>query len=436
MRIDDDEKAARRQSAGGNGLLHRRALLGQSIAYGSALATAAALGAAAEPLAVDPWSRTPGGAVAPYGQPTAYEKDIVRSLTNPKAEIRESVARTPLHRLDGTITPNGLHYVVARGGVPDIDPDKHRLLIHGLVKQPLRFTMDALYRYPMTSRIAFLESGGNSAALYSREPVTAGVQTLHGLCSCAEWTGVKLSTLLDEAGIDQKATWIIAEGADLPNMTRSIPLAKALDDAIVALYQNGEPLNPANGYPIRLLLPGYEGSCNIKWLRRIKLVDGPAMDIDDVKRSTILLPDGNALQFFYLQEVKSFITRPSPGLDLKEPGYYEISGLAFSGVGKIDHVDVSADGGKSWTQAALQEPVLSKAFTRFRAPWQWNGGPAILQSRAMDQAGNVQPTRGALVAERGELEGRASVTSFALQHCNAITSWAIGVGGEVSHVYA
>jgi sulfane dehydrogenase subunit SoxC len=436
MRIDDDEKAARRQIAGGNGLLHRRALLGRSIAYGSALASAATLSAVAEPLAVDPWSRTPGGAVAPYGQPGAYAKDIVRTLTNPKAEIRESVARTPLHRLDGTTTPNGLHYVVARGGVPDIDPDKHRLLIHGLVKQPLLFTVDALHRYPLTSRIAFLESGGNSAALYSREPVAAGVQALHGLCSCAEWTGVKLSTLLDEAGIDQKATWIIAEGADLPNVTRSIPLAKALDDAIVALYQNGEPLNPANGYPIRLLLPGYEGSSNIKWLRRIKLVDAPAMDIGDVKHSTILLPNENALQFFYLQEVKSFITRPSPGLDLKEPGYYEISGLAFSGVGKIDRVDVSADGGKSWTQAVLQEPVLSKAFTRFRAPWQWNGGPAILQSRATDEAGNVQPTRGALVAERGELEGRASVTSFALQHCNAITSWAVGVGGEVSHVYA
>jgi len=435
MRIDD-ETEAKRQIVGGNGLLHRRALLGQSITYVSALAAAATVSAVAEPLAVDPWNRAPGGAVAPYGQPSAYERDFIRTLTNPKAEIRESVARTPLHRLDGTITPNGLHYVVARGGVPDIDPNKHRLLIHGLVKQPLLFTVDALNRYPMVSRIAFLESGGNSAALYSREPIAAGVQALHGLCSCAEWTGVKLSTLLDEAGIDPKATWIIAEGADLPNRTRSIPLAKALDDAIVALYQNGEPLHPANGYPLRLLLPGYEGSGSIKWLRRIKLVDAPAMDIDDVKRSAILLASGNAQLFFYLQEVKSFITRPSPGLNLKEPGYYEISGLAFSGAGMIDRVDVSADGGKSWTQAVLQEPVLSKAFTRFRAPWHWNGGPAILQSRATDQAGNVQPTRVALVAERGELESKPSITSFSMRHCNAITSWGVGIGGEVSHVYA
>jgi sulfane dehydrogenase subunit SoxC len=230
--------------------------------------------------------------------------------------------------------------------------------------------------------------------------------------------------------------WIIAEGADLPNKTRSIPLAKMLDDAIVALYQNGEPLRPANGYPIRLLVPGYEGSASIKWLRRIKLLDAPAMDIDDVKRSTILLPNGSARQFFYLQEVKSFITRPSPGLDLKEPGYYEISGLAFSGNGKISRVDVSADGGKSWTQATLQEPVLSMAFTRFRAAWQWDGGPAVLQSRATDEAGNVQPTRAELVTERGQLESKPSITSFAMQHFNAITSWGVAVGGGVSHVYA
>jgi sulfane dehydrogenase subunit SoxC len=439
MRDNSDEDLVERQIAAGNGLLHRRALLGRGIVYAGALAagsTASPNGAAAEPLAIDFWSRTPGGAIVPYGQPAAYEKDVVRTLTNPKAEIQKSAARTPLHRLGGIITPNGLHYVVAQGGIPDIDPAKHRLLIHGLVKRPIVFTTDALLRYPMTSQISFLECGGNSAALYAPKPVQADVQTLHGLCSCAEWTGVKLATLLQEAGIDPEAKWLIAEGADLPNMSRSIALAKIIDDAMVALYQNGERLNPANGYPMRLLLPGYEGSASIKWLRRIKIVDASAMSINDIKRNSMPLPEGESWEPFFPQEVKSFITRPSPGLELKEPGYYEISGLAFSGSGKIDRVDVSADGGKSWAQAALQEPVLSKAFTRFRAPWHWNGGPAILQSRAKDSVGNVQPTRAALVAKRGQLEGQPSISSFSRYGWNAITSWSVSSGGEISHVYA
>ena len=246
-----------------------------------------------------------------------------------------------------------------------------------------------------------MECGGNSAPLYSKEPVQANVQALHGLCSCAEWTGVKLSTLLEEAGVDASAKWFIAEGADSPTMNRSVPLAKAMDDAMIALYQNGERLNPSNGYPMRLLLPGYEGNMNVKWLRRIKLVESPVMAINETKQYTILRPDGKAWQFYFPQEVKSFITHPSPGLIMKGPGFYEISGISFSGNGRISKVEVSADGGKSWAQAALQEPVLSKAFTRFRVPWNWDGGPVILQSRATDEAGNMQPTREAFIAERG-----------------------------------
>ena len=249
--------------------------------------------------AAEPWRSTRGAstrhAIPPYERPSKYENNVVRTLTNPNNEPRGSAARTPHHLLNGTITPNGLHFVVARGGFPDIDPDKHRLLIHGLVKQPMIYTLDALHRFPMVSRIVFVECGGNSAPLYSREPIQANVQALHGMVSCAEWTGVRLSTLLEETGIDPKAKWFIAEGADLPSMNRSIPLAKAMDDAMIALYQNGERINPSNGYPMRLLLPGYEGNMNVKWLRRIKLVEAPVMAINETKQYTELLPNGKGM---------------------------------------------------------------------------------------------------------------------------------------------
>jgi sulfane dehydrogenase subunit SoxC len=422
----------------GNGLIHRRALLGRGIVFAGAMGTgvgSSLASAAAEPLAIDPWSLAPGTAIPPYEQPSKYEKNVVRTLTNPNLEPRISVALTPHHLLNGTITPNGLHFVVARGGFPDIDPDKHRLLIHGLVKQPMVYTLDALHRFPMVSRITFLECAGNSSPLYSKEPIQANVQALHGSVSCAEWTGVRLSTLFEETGVDPKAKWFIAESADLPAMNRSIPLAKAMDDAMIALYQNGERINPSHGYPMRLLLPGYEGNMNVKWLRRIKLVEAPVMAINETKQYTILLPSGKAWQFFLPQEVKSFITRPSPGLALKGPGFYEISGLAYSGNGPISKVEVSADGGNSWGLAALDAPVLSKSFTRFRMPWNWNGQPAILQSRATDDAGNVQPTRAALVAERGQTKTVPPVTAVPSYHFNAITNWAVNPNGEVSHVY-
>jgi sulfane dehydrogenase subunit SoxC len=288
----------------------------------------------------------------------------------------------------------------------------------------------------MTTRVTFLECGGNSAPLFSPQPLQENVQALHGLVSCAEWTGVMLSTLLEEAGIDPKAKWFIAEGADAPHLSRSVPLKKALDDAMIALYQNGERLMPANGYPMRLLLPGYEGNMNVKYLRRIKLVEEPAMTFWESKTYAQILPNGKAYQFYFLQEVKSFITRPSPGTALKGPGFYEITGIAYSGTGRISKVMVSADGGNSWGMAALQEPVLSKAFTRFRMPWHWDGGPAILQSRAWDEAGNVQPTRAQFVAQRGELKKPPPVLAFPNQHFNAITSWAVDNLGEVRHVYA
>jgi sulfane dehydrogenase subunit SoxC len=262
------------------------------------------------------------------------------------------------------------------------------------------------------------------------------VQALHGLASCAEWTGVRLSTLLDETGIDPKAKWLIAEGADAPALSRSVPLSKALDDAMIALYQNGERLMPGNGYPMRLLLPGWEGNMNVKFLRRIKLVEAPALSYYEARTYAPILPGGKAYQFYFLQEVKSFITQPSPGLALKDPGFYEISGVAYSGNGRISKVMVSADGGQSWAQAALQEPVHSKAFTRFRVPWRWDGGPAVLQSRAWDEAGYVQPTRAQILAARGESQRVLPITAFGGQHYNGPTSWAIARNGEVKHVYA
>jgi sulfane dehydrogenase subunit SoxC len=423
----------------GNGLLDRRTLLGRGLLLAGAAGTGIATSltaAGAEPLPVDPWSLTPGTAIPPYGVPPKYESNVVRTLTNPKNEPRTSQARTPHHLLNGTITPAGLHFVVSRTGFPDIDPAKHRLAIHGLVKQPVVYDLEALARYPMVSRIHFVECGGNSAPLYSKDPVQANVQAIHGLLSCSQWTGVKLSTLLEETGVDPKAKWLLAEGADGPSMNRSIPLAKALDDAMIALYQNGERIASAQGYPMRLLVPGYEGNMNVKWLHRIKLIEEPVMAINETLQYTYRVAGPKIWQFFFPMEVKSFVTHPSPGLTLKGgPGFYEISGLAYSGNGRIAKVMLSADGGKSWAQTALDEPVLPKALARFRLPWRWDGQPVVLQSRAWDEAGNVQPTREEMFAERGAPKVNVPVTAFPMGHMNVITSWAINNKGEITHVY-
>jgi len=423
----------------GNGLPDRRALLGRGIMFAGTMGTGlggSLTGAAAEPLVDGPWSNEVGAVIQPYQTASRFEKNVVRTVDNPDNVPRNSRARTPHQLLNGIITPNGLHFTICHGGVPDIDPDQHRLVIHGLVKRPLVFTLDALARYPMVSRIGFVECGGNSAPLFSNIALQENVQALHGLASCAEWSGVLLSTLLEEAGIDPKAKWMICEGADSPRLHRSVPLAKGLDDAMVALYQNGERIQPGQGYPMRLWLPGYEGNMNVKYLRRVMLTEEPAMSVYESRTYSQILPNGKAYRFYFLQEVKSFISRPSHGLALREPGIYEISGVAYSGTGRITKVMVSADGGQSWAQAALQDPVLPKAFTRFRMPWRWDGGPAILQSRAWDEGGNFQPTRADFVAMRGQTTRPPPVTGFPSQHFNAITSWAVDAKGEVKHVYA
>jgi sulfane dehydrogenase subunit SoxC len=425
-----DGKEPQVEHVADNGILNRRLFLeGALVAAATGAAGATTTAARAEPLAVPQWMKDPGAALSAYGQPSRFESKVVRNVPAPPnpATVGIGTARTPLQLLNGTITPNGLHFDRSHSGTPDIDPDQHRLLIHGLVKRPLVFTLDALARYPMESRIAFIECAGNSGALNSAQAQPGNAQAIHGLLSCAEWTGVRLSTLLDEAGVEPAAQWVVAEGADAASMSRSIPLAKCMDDALVCLYQNGERVRPSNGYPIRLLLPGFEGNTNVKWLRRLKLTAAPVMTKDETSKYTVLLQDGKAWQFVFPMEVKSIITHPSPGLALKGAGFYEISGLAWSGRGRIRQVEVSADGGKSWAPAALQEPVLPKALTRFRAPWQWNGGLAVLQSRATDDTGMVQPTRAQFVAERG-LRGQ--------YHYNAVASWRIDDKGEASNAFA
>ena len=417
----------------GNGLIHRRVLLTGGAAFAAAMTGYIPRDTAfADALEVEPWMKFPtGDGFSAYGQPSKYESEVARGelAAPPTQPPGIGNLRAPIHLLNGIITPNGLHFVRLHSGMPDIDPDKHKFLIHGLVERPLVFTVEALTRYPMESRIYFIECAGNGAPLYAKQPLQAGVQRIQGQISCADWTGVRVSTLLEETGIKPSAKWVLAEGGDAAGMSRSVPLSKILDDAMVALYQNGERLRPENGYPMRLLLPGYQGNTSVKYLRRIKLVEGPMMTRDETSRYSMTRPDGKTVQFFLQFDAKSVITQPAPELKLQGPGFYKITGLAWTGRGngRIKKVEVSADGGKSWAEAVIQSQILPKAVVRFQMPWRWDGRPAILQSRATDETGYVQWTRDEMIAERG------STGNF---HSNAITSWGINGKGEINHVFA
>ena len=437
-RLSRGNRGAQPEAAAGNGLLDRRALLGRAVSYAGAAGTgvvAAATGAAAEPLRDEAWSRELDSGLPASQVPSRFEKQVARSRSNPDNLPGFGNARTPHHLLHGTITPNALHFSCNQSGVPDIDPAQHKLVIHGMVKRPLVFDLETLSRYPLVTRIAFLECAGNSGSLFSNQPLQATAQGLHGLVSNAEWTGVPLSILLDEAGVDRSARWFTAEGADSAAHHRSVPLKKAYDDAMIAIYQNGERLMPGNGYPMRLFLPGFEGNMSVKYLRRIKVTDEPAMSRTDNGYS-VVLPNGKAWRFNFLQEVKSVVTHPSLGHRLDGPGYYEISGVAYSGTGSIRRVTVSADGGRTWAEAALQAPVLAKAFTRFRMPWRWDGQPAVITSRAWDDAGNEQPLRNELVAVRGETRTPLTRPGVPSPHYNATAAWGVDAKGEIAHVYA
>lgn len=413
---------SRRQMLGeGSALLGGAAI--SSIAGGQALAEAPAPDDANLPPNVPEWMKTPGANMGsePYGMPSPYEKNVVKNISKKLPQYISASGRTPLGDLDGIITPNGLFYERHHGGVPTIDPEQHRLMLHGLVDRPMIFTMDDIRRFPSQSRIHFLECSGNP--VYTK-PYGKTASDLVGLLSCAEWTGVSLKLVLEEARLRPEAKWLIAEGADAAALTRSIPIEKCLDDAMLVYSQNGERLRPQQGYPLRLLLPGFEGNMNVKWLRRLKAVTEPAYSREETSKYTDLMPDGTAREFTFYMEAKSIITRPSGGQKLKQTGFHEITGVAWSGHGKIRRVDISVDDGKTWQEAKLQEPVLTRALTRFRLPWHWDGQAAVIQSRAIDETGYVQPTFAELTAVRG-------VNSF--YHNNAIQPWRIDVQGEVTN---
>jgi sulfane dehydrogenase subunit SoxC len=397
----------------------RRALLaGAALTAGGVLLDRLPLGAApaelpgADPSLVPGRPTTATSARSPFETPSRAPAGI---LTGP--------AYSQIHEFTGTITPNDLVFERHHGGVAIIDPKKYKLLVHGLVDRSMVFTLDDLKRFPSVSRVHFIECSGNGRNGYRAATPELTPQMIDGLTSNGEWTGVPLSSVLREVGVRKSATWFLAEGGDAAKLSRSIPIEKAWDDALLVYAFNGEPLRPANGYPVRLLLPGFEANTCVKWLRRIKLVDQPNMSRDETAKYTDPLPDGTARQFSFVMDAKSIITRPSAPSRI-ERGWHEISGLAWTGRGKIARVDVSTDGGQQWFAAELQEPILSKAHTRFRLMWEWDGRAAALMSRAVDETGYVQPTFAAFEA------GRGPGTDF---HFNHIRSWIVRPDGVVQY---
>jgi sulfane dehydrogenase subunit SoxC len=365
-------------------------------------------------------------AARPYGAPSQYEENLQRRQSPGLTRVAQSsVAFAPLQGFFGIITPNGLHFERHHQGWWDVDPAQHRLMINGLVKEARVYTMDDLMRLPAVSRMHFIECGANTGMEWGNVAVPT-VQYTHGMLSCCEYTGVLLSTLLDHCGFDRKrGRHVLAEGADGSGMTRTISMDRALDDAMVAWGMNGEMLRPENGYPLRLVVPGVQGVSWVKWLRRLEVGDQPWAAKDESIHYVDLMPDGTHRQYTSIQECKSVITSPSGGQRLLDRGFYNVTGIAWSGRGKVKRVDVSFDGGRNWKTARLESPVLTKCLTRFNIDWVWDGGPAILQSRALDETGYVQPK----INQLREARGKRSI-----YHNNAIQSWKVADDGEVSNV--
>jgi sulfane dehydrogenase subunit SoxC len=413
----------------------RRAFAGAVAGIGGAGAATGAAAQAGDPAILDlpPWSKTLGLPVAaePYGRPSKYERNLVRRQSPGLTQVgAASVAFTPLQGSFGILTPSGLHFERHHQGWYDIDPRQHRLMINGslpgIVARPMVFTMDDLMRLPSVSRLHFLECGANTGMEWGNVAVPT-VQYTHGMLSCSEFTGVELRLLLELCGVDPaRGTFVLAEGADGSSMTRTIPMDLVVSGEVLVAYgQNGEMLRPENGYPLRLVVPGVQGVSWVKWLRRIEIGDQPWGTKDETIHYVDLMPDGQHRQYTSLQECKSVITTPSGGQMLVGKGFHAITGLAWSGRGAIRRVDVSVDGGRSWSEATLQTPVLPKCLTRFTLPWTWNGERAVLQSRAIDETGHVQPTYRQLRAVRG---------TRSIYHNNAIQSWLVDPSGEVSNV--
>jgi sulfane dehydrogenase subunit SoxC len=393
--------------------ISRRALLGGVVAAAmlpvNTLANVVQTGALVLPEPVDDPTKTPGPGPSPVGKRSPFE--------NPVRKPSDISSRTPLQDMYGTITPADLHYERHHAGIPAIDPLKHELLIHGMVERPMKFTVADIKRFPSVSRICFLECAGNFRT--GKEELTP--QDILGLTSQSEWTGVMLSTIFRELGVDPKAKWFLAEGNDAAVMTRTIPIAKAWDDAMIVYAQNGEAIRPEQGYPLRLLLPGFEGNMNIKWLRRIELSDEPYMTREETSKYTYPVKD-KIRMFSFEMDARSIITYPSYPQKV-QTGWIEIRGIAWSGRGKVSKVEVSTDAGKTWQLAKLQDPVLSKAHTYFRYLWNWDGTATEILSRVTDETGYLQPTLKQLIEARG--------TALGGYHMNPITAWQIKPDGSV-----
>jgi sulfane dehydrogenase subunit SoxC len=358
--------------------------------------------------------------LAAYGSPSTFERDVIRRPVGVA-----NLAFTPLASQLGVITPSGLAYVRNHAGIPRVDPARHRLLVHGLVKRPLSFSLADIMRFPSVERMHFVECAGNSARGWQR--IGSGVQFSHGLLHAASWTGVPLRTLLDETGFLPDAHWAVAEGADGARFDRSLPLEKLLEDALLVYGQNGEMLRPEQGYPLRLIVPGFEGSTNVKWLQRLHLVTSPVYSREETAEYSQVTPDGKIRLFDFVMDVKSVITSPAPGERLREAGFYEGRGFAWSGSGRIKNVDVSLDGGTTWTPATLGELNLPKNLVRFTFPLSWENRPVRILSRAVDETGAVQPTLDQVVAARGDR---------LRYHVNAIARWWIASDGTVTNLDA
>lgn len=408
----------------------RRNFLRRGMAIAGGAAAASASLARADPLAIPESNKGMGKPIPPddYGVPSKYEAHVRRRRTDvlKNRQNFSDWSMTPLQDQYGIVTPNGLIYERHHNGTPDIDPAKHMLVIHGMVNQPLEFTMSDLMRYPSVSRFYFMECSGNGLTDWLKAASTT-VQQTHGLLSCAQWTGIPVSWLLNEAGVQPGAKWVLFEGADGAGHIRSMPLDKVLDDCLLAYAQNGEMLRAEQGYPLRLFVPGWEGNVSVKWLRRIKVGDQPWNARSETARYTDPMPDGKWRQFSFVMECKSVITRPSGGMSIK-PGIQEIQGFAWSGNGRIKAVDVTTDGGKTWREATLEEPVMDKCLTRFRYNWNWAGGPAKIASRAVDSTGYVQPTV-------QDIEKVRAIVGF-VQHNNGVFPWSVSASGEVKNAIA
>lgn len=369
------------------------------------------------PVAPADPSSTPGLPSGALGVRSPFETPALTPVG-----VTTGAAFSPLQSMTGTITPSDLHFQRHHNGIAVIDPLRYALTIHGMVERPLVFSLEDLKRFPSVTRTCFIECSGNGRSAYRTPKATMTPQDVDGLTSNSEWTGVPVSTLLREVGVKPGATWMLAEGGDAARLSRSIPIGKMLDDALIAYAQNGEAVRLANGYPARLLLPGYEGNANIKWIRRLKAIDQPNMSRDETSKYTDPLPDGTARQFSFVMDAKSIITSPAYPMQLSGHGWWPVTGLAWTGRGRVTRVDVSTDGGQSWAVAELVGSVLPMAHTRFRHMWHWEGGPARLLSRAVDETGYVQPTLETFRRVRG------AGTDY---HFNAIRTWRVDPDGHV-----